>query len=240
MMDKNIPVDLLDFYSNTKKYIGADNEKILCNIFNTIPSSFNNNEFWRIFYYIGKYISASSICELGVLNGYSLIALAFGDLSEGGKKKIFGYDLFDDYPFNRGSKEGLDVLINKFNIDNIELIKRNLVDENYKVKLPMEAGIYVIDLSNCGEILSSSLKQINWEKTKLVIFEGGSIDRDTIPWMVKYKRKPIYTYLEEINEDYFIYISNKFPSLTFVFKEDYRKEFGSFFDIKMEKLCKNM
>jgi len=241
MINKIEYCDLLDFYTNTEKYIGIDSEKSLSKVFDNIPSSFGVNKFWKVFYYIGRYIYAESVCELGVLHGYSLIAVALGDLSNKSNKQVYGYDLFDDYPYNNGSEINLKNLIANLNISNIQLIKKNIVNDNFNVSLPIVADIYIIDLSNCGEIISSSLEKINWSITKLVIIEGGSVDRDSVEWMIKYNRRPIYPYLVKSSDNYFIYISNKFPSMTFIFKDvEYRDKFSSFFDVKMEMCCNSV
>ena len=55
-----------------------------------------------------------------------------------------------------------------------------------------------IDLSNTGEIVNKIMEL--WDEKivigGLILFEGGTVDRDKIKWMVKYDKKPIKPEIE--------------------------------------------
>jgi hypothetical protein len=76
-----------------------------------------------------------------------------------------------------------------------------------------------VDISNDGDVLNKIMEQ--WH-TKLsmggmLLFEGGSAERDEIEWMKKYQKKPIKPVIEshEILNKWYIYATyNAFPSLS--------------------------
>jgi hypothetical protein len=222
LADKNnTTCNVVDFYKNPDKYICAVRMVELTKYFSKIESSFNLHNYWKIFYLIGKYCDVSSICELGILNGYSLLAMGMGTQDRKDKKNIhiYGYDLFDDYPYKSSSRMDVELLIQKAALTNVELFQKSVMDTNYNVTIPKTADIYIVDLSNCGDVVASTLLQINWKKTKMVVFEGGSKSRDNVDWMEKFKRKHMNPIFNHIKESFNVVIFDDYPSLTIVTKK---------------------
>jgi len=86
-----------------------------------------------------------------------------------------------------------------------------------KIKNP---GIHMVDLSNCGAIVESAIKNTNWKKIEYLIFEGGSKDRDNVLWMKDRKRKKIKPILNfYMKKNFEILTLNYFPSLSIVRKK---------------------
>ena len=194
-----------------------------------IKSSFNKNNYWKLFFLIGFFSKNITIYDNGVLHGYSLISFAFGKLLSGCKKKVIGQDLFEKYKFNKSIYINVKKKINKFKLNKVVLLKiKNIMKKsNYKKKIfelkrIKEEGIHMIDLSNCGTIVNSAIENTDWKKVKYLIFEGGgSKQRDNITWMKRQNRKKIVPVLNVFKKKGFKVLSLKyFPSLSIVMKNN--------------------
>jgi hypothetical protein len=164
-----------------------------------------------------------------VLHGYSLISFAFGKLLSSSNKKIVGQDLFEKYKFNKSTYTKVKKKIIKFKLTKIVLLKiKNLMKKSdykkniFELKKIKQKGIHMIDLSNCGTIVNSAIKNTNWKKVKYLIFEGGgSKQRDNVTWMRRQNRKKIVPALNVFKKKGFEVLSLKyFPSLSVVKKNN--------------------
>jgi hypothetical protein len=194
-----------------------------------IESSFNKNKYWKLFFLIGFFSKNITIYDHGVLHGYSLFSFAFGKLLSGCNKKIIGQDLFEKYKFNKSTYFNVQKNINKFKLNKVVLLKiKNLMKisdykkNNFILKKIKQEGIHMIDLSNCGTIVNSAIKNTDWKKVKYLIFEGGgSKQRDNVTWMRRQNRKKIVPALNVFKKKGFEVLSLKyFPSLSVVKKNN--------------------
>jgi len=81
-----------------------------------------------------------------------------------------------------------------------------------------------IDLSNDGDILKRILELWNHKMVHcgIIACEGGTIERDGVDWMKKFKRKSIHDELlrnEIVNQNTVWGTYKKFPSLTVMLKK---------------------
>ena len=165
--------------------------------------------------------------ELGILDGYSTIAIAEAvkemNFLYGMQSKLQAYDLFDDYEFKHGSKEEVKKLIaDKSLTDCVDIIK----GDAYKVHTDFSddsVQFLHVDISNTGETLRTILE--NWApkliQRGLVLFEGGSVERDNNEWMTKYNKPSIKKEMETnkfINDNYIYGTYYPYPSLTVFLK----------------------
>ena len=170
----------------------------------------------------------TTLVELGILDGYSTIAIA-----EAVKEmnflyqmisKLKAYDLFDDYAYKHGSKEEVEkLIIDKGLIDCVEVIK----GDAYKVytDFPDNSVQFLhVDISNTGDTLRDILTL--WApkliQRGLVLFEGGSDERDHNEWMVKYNKPSIKVEMETnkfINDNYIYGTYYAYPSMTVFLKK---------------------
>lgn len=169
----------------------------------------------------------STLVELGILDGYSTLAIA-----EAVKEmnflyqmncKLHSYDLFEDYEFKHGSKEEVEKLImDKGLTEFVEIHK----GDAYKVhtEYPDNSVQFLhVDISNTGETLRTILE--NWQpkliERGLVLFEGGSEERDNNEWMTKYNKPSIKKEMETnkfINDNFIYGTYYAYPSLTIFLK----------------------
>jgi len=155
--------------------------------------------------------------ELGVLEGYSAIFIAAA-LRANGKGRLYAYDLFEYYEHRCSTLEYVQSNVDKLALGSyIELIKGNAYDveivENNSV------DFIHIDLSNDGDVFRTFLERMD-PKLRVggvIIFEGGSAERDNYEWMVKYNKPKIQDVIQS-NEllitNYEFVVLRPFPSVT--------------------------
>lgn len=191
-------------------------------------SSYSVNNFEAVFKAVVSAAQPTACVELGVLEGYSAISIAKGLKDNYDKHGTLGhldaYDLFEDYPYRHSSKEQTEKNIKDSGLgDWVSLYKEDAfkVDQLYS---PNSVHLLHVDLSNTGE----TLKKIMWLwDSKLVyggiiLFEGGSEERDNIDWMKKYGTPAIKHELENnetIKEKYVFGTYFRFPSMTYLLKK---------------------
>lgn len=182
-------------------------------------SSYIENNFGEIFYELVRIKSPKTVVELGVLDGYSTTHLADG-LLDNAHGSLHAYDLFEDYPFKHSKYEEVKDRLKKYKF--VELHKQDAftVSDLYGND---SVDFLHVDLSNDGEILKKIIEQ--WlpkiSDKGLILFEGGSLERDQVEWMIKYKKKSIKKELESNSEikKFFKYRTiDAYPSLTILTK----------------------
>lgn len=151
-------------------------------------SSYKENNYGKLFESLSAIYQPEIIVECGVLDGYSIASFARGSADA----QVWGFDLFDDYEYTHGDyEEVLRALEEEFG-SRMNLIQKNAL-EAAELFVDESVGILHLDISNDGEKLEK-LFDVWGMKVRtggLMIFEGGSLERDTIDWMVKYGRLPI-------------------------------------------------
>lgn len=175
-------------------------------------SSYNINKFNTVFEAICKKYEPKSILEVGILEGYSLSAFAN---SSSKSTKIVAIDLFEKYKFKNSNFE---LITNKFKENKNITIKHGDFYEYYKNGNKFD--LIHIDISNDANVFKFSLQNYFPLTNKVLILEGGSIERDNIEWMTKYNKPKINNYLESIKHKYNFEILEKFPSLTIFYKKN--------------------
>jgi hypothetical protein len=212
-------INLADLNLDEKiiKIIGLQRFQRLDRFFGGLPSSYAEARYWRLFYVISHCHNWKKISELGVLAGYSLIALAAGS-----QKAVDGYDLFDDYQYNQSKIRATEKNCKSFpELVQINLIKRNILDDSFEngVFLPDGTDLLSVDLSNCADIYRRVISGFKLKGTKkCIVFEGGSKSRDQVKWMLDFKREPINNFLKNdpIQQGLNSLTILDYPSLTIV------------------------
>jgi len=168
------------------------------------------------------------VVELGTLDGYSAFHIAHALRFNNNKweaitGKLYSYDLWDDYQYKHGNFNEVNNMIKKQGLDEyIELRKGNAY-EVYKDFEDNSIDFLHIDISNNGKTLVDMLPlwRDKLKSNGIVAFEGGSVERDNVEWMKKYKNPSISEELlnnKMIYEDWMYQVLNPFPSLTLLWK----------------------
>jgi len=190
-------------------------------------SSYEKNNYGEVFEQIVKSNFARNIVELGVLYGYSTIHLAKGLVYNKANLGILGhlnsYDLWEHYPYKHTAMPKTQDTINQNNLQ--DFITLNIGDafEVHKKYDDESICLLHVDISNTGETIKRimSLWNSKIRFNGIILFEGGSIKRDNIDWMIKYNKPSIRNEINSnkiINKFYSINIYEKFPSLTMFHK----------------------
>jgi hypothetical protein len=178
-----------------------------------MKSSYVKNNFDLVFKTLCATITPKKIVEFGILDGYSL--KAFID-SSGSDCLIEAYDLFDEFPYNAAD---WDVINKKYNGDNVSIHKADFY-KGVKLFSDNSVDIMHIDIANDGDVyefaIENYMKKIS--NGGVMIFEGGSTERDEYDWMDKYNKRKINPYLKSIENKYNITVIDNFPSLTIIKK----------------------
>lgn len=190
---------------------------------NLPKSSYALNNFGQVFFDIVIKHKPKLAVELGVLDGYSALHIAQG-LCRNDFGSLDAWDLWDDYSFRHGIIGEVKRVLEKAEVaDRVQLLKGNAysVHKNYKDN---SIDLLHIDIGNTG-IIFKELFEL-WDRKLccggILLFEGGSKERDSADWMIKFGKEPIRPILfgySEVNKRYTFRIIEKWPSLTLLIKE---------------------
>ncbi len=179
-----------------------------------IESSYKKNNLGKTIYEIVIKYRPKKIIDFGVLNGYSTICMAKA-LNKLKRGKIYAYDLWDKYPYKHTTIE-----VAKKNIEKYDLLDYVILGQKdffEWIKSPSYFDLLHIDISNDGKIIEYAYnKLLNFiEKGSIIIFEGGTKERDREEWMVKYNKKFIFPLKDKIK---YKIINYKWPGLSIIKK----------------------
>ena len=180
-----------------------------------IPSSYSENNIGQQLKEIILTYKPKKVVEFGVLNGYSTIHMAQA-LKEIGEGHVYAYDLWEKYPYRHSTKEKVLENLKKYKVENYVSLEDGDIFEWIEKKENFD--LIHVDISNDGEKIQkiyNSLRANKNSKNSIMLFEGGTKERDQIEWMVKYNKEKIYPLLQSGQVPYKI-ISEKFPGLSMV------------------------
>ena len=206
-----------------------DYEGILCeaedvfashrSIFYDLNSSYKANRFHVLFYSLVRYVKPKLCLELGVLSGFSLISMALA-AQQNGIGTVIGIDLFEDYNYNSDTLANVKAIIDSFGLSQICSVEKGNA-ENYS-PVNFKPDLLHIDLSNDGNIVSRYFDIWNGNVKDVILFEGGSNERDRVAWMKSFKRMRIEPVIErELDRSaHDCYKILAFPSLSVFARRD--------------------
>lgn len=171
-------------------------------------SSYKLNNYENEFIKLCKKYNPKSILEIGILDGYSLSSFTKFCSKD---VKITAIDLFEDYEFHSNKELFIKNSFKKY--ENVKILKKNYYSFYKGMK---NYDLIHIDISNDGDILEFAINNYLDKTNKVMLFEGGSVERDNVEWMLKYKKKPINPVIFKYSKVLKIKTINKFPSLTII------------------------
>jgi len=151
------------------------------------------------------------IVEFGILNGYSL--QCFIDSSDN-KCNISAFDIFDEFKGNHASTE----IIDKFKqYPNVEIRYGDFYTQHLNIE-DNSIDILHVDIANNGDVLEFVLEKYMKKISSdgIILFEGGSVDRDNVEWMDKYSKPKINPVIERNKDKFLFHTIGDFPSLTVI------------------------
>jgi len=178
-----------------------------------IESSYQENDLGQTLYNIVLERKPKKIVEIGVLHGYSTVAMAMA-LDELGEGRIIAYDLFEDYKFKHGTMGAVQAQLERYGIAKyVTLVKK---DFDEWLAAPEQFDLLHLDISNKGDTIERLYVAVKdqVESGASVLFEGGSAERDEVEWMEKFHARSI----RSAQGVPFQVIDSRFPSLSEVRK----------------------
>ena len=191
-------------------------------------SSYKENNYGDILkaLIIGK--RPETCMELGVLDGFSTIHIALGlqfnRTAFGIDGRLYCWDLWNHYEYNHGDMNEVQKRLDEHAVTPfVQLMDGDGFEAAHFVQ-PSSVDFLHVDVSNDG----STLKKVMdfWSHRMkpygMIAFEGGSVERDRVEWMVKYNKPSILEELKTnktIQEEFNYTIFTKFPSLTILQKK---------------------
>lgn len=153
-----------------------------------------------------------SVVEFGVLHGYSTLSIAQA-LRDAGRGHLVSYDLWEDYPYNHGDQKEVQAQLRQLNLESyVSLRKRSFFDW---IREPEDFDLMYLDISNDGRIVRTAVAGLATQiaNGSVLIFEGGSEERDAVWWMKKFNREPMAPLRSMLGSKL---LDSRFPSLSVV------------------------
>ena len=171
-------------------------------------SSYKNKDitYGELISTITQIVKPKKILEIGILDGYSLESFVKSSHAE-----IHAFDIFEEFNGNHPDIE----LLNRFKqFPNVTIQYGNFYNLHNKIGYS-EYDIIHIDIANTGDtfhyVMEHYLPKLS--EYGIILFEGGSIARDNVEWMIKYNKSPIYPVIQQYT-NVSIKTYGNMPSLT--------------------------
>jgi predicted O-methyltransferase YrrM len=182
-----------------------------------LPSSYRTNHLGCTLYNLVNEYQPFKIVEFGVFHGYSTVhmAQALKGLREFWRRQIVGYDLWDKYQYTHTTIDVASKNLERYLIDDVVTLRQK--DFFDWIQEPEEFDMLHLDISNCGDIIELALTKLSDQIARgaIVVFEGGSRERDHYGWMLQHKRRPINPLRNKFR---FEIINPLFPSMSLMRK----------------------
>lgn len=182
-----------------------------------IESSYKENNYGALFETITRIYKPDICVELGCLNGYSGIYTARG-LKKNRRGKLYIIDLFENYKYKHCSYLKAKKNFSLYGVSEfVEFIRGDVFEKCADLRFDKIDFLH-IDISNNGDVLKKIFNTLDdkiTEKT-IIIFEGGSVERDNIEWMKQFGKKPLRDFInnKQFQNKFEYFTFNPFPSLT--------------------------
>jgi len=191
-------------------------------------SSYEKNNYGEVLYNIVTAFRPANIIELGVLHGYSTLALARGlkrnKEMPGSNARMDSFDLFEDYEFKHGSQVEVQQKIDAAGLTDFVALHKEDAFQVHNHYGDNVVYLLHVDISNTGETLRKIMEA--WDLKMviggIILFEGGTEERDQEDWMIKYNKPPIKPELDSnpiIEKNYVYGTYLKWPGLTMLLKK---------------------
>jgi len=174
-----------------------------------IESSYSINTLGSTIYQTVLDYKPERVIEFGALYGYSTICIASA-LRELGRGKLICYDIWDKYEYKHASINETHSNVIKYGLtDYVELQEMNFYEW---VLNPTDFDLMHLDISNDGDIIELVYDSlVKNKKHGVVLFEGGTVERDNVEWMIKYNKKPFSSIQQKVQYEI---VNPMFPSLS--------------------------
>lgn len=183
-------------------------------------TSYKQNDFGEIFYRLVRSYKPETVVELGILDGYSTLHIAKGiQMNDSGR--LWGYDLWDDYDYKHGDMEQVYEMLREEGVSSYVTLMKGDAFEVHEEWADEYIDFLHVDISNDGKVIREIMELWHPKVSGIIVFEGGSEERDNVEWMDLYDKESIVEELRTnklINDNYVYYTYKEFPSMTIMFR----------------------
>jgi predicted O-methyltransferase YrrM len=173
-----------------------------------IESSYKKNNIGKTIYDVVIKYKPKTVVEFGTLYGYSAVAIAQALQKNNNKSELICYDLWEDYKYKHSNVNIAKQNIEKYGLSDIVTFKKiNYYDW---LKAPTHFDLLHIDISNDGNVILDAFYHLS-KNDNIIMFEGGSIERDNIKWMKLYDKLHMNVIKSIVK---YRIINNNFPSIS--------------------------
>ena len=189
-----------------------------------LRSSYKENNYGNVFQALILAQRPRLVLEFGVLDGYSTYhiasAIKFNHVKFNIICKFDSYDLWDKYRIKHGDWYEVSKMLKEKELDDYVMLSMgDAFDVNVANNYSDGAIDFMhMDISNNGDKLLKTLEvwRDKISPDGMIVFEGGSKERDNVEWMERFKFKPIQEALcdPHVFMEWEVKIFDPFPSLT--------------------------
>lgn len=184
---------------------------------NNCYSSYKQNDLGWVLYGLVRAHKPVVCVELGVLEGYSAIFTAAG-LKDNGFGYLGAYDLWEDYPYRHVTQKDTQDRLKTTGVAGYVTLDYHDAHNVPGLYGECEIDFLHIDLGNNGSTFRWAMETFRplLSEEGIIIFEGGSKERDQCDWMLQYEKPPIRTVLENetLMKDWDWSVIKPYPSMT--------------------------
>lgn len=180
-----------------------------------IESSYYQNDIGKTIYEWVLKTKPKTVIEFGCLYGYSTVAIGLA-LKELGQGKLKCYDLWENYKYKHSTIQQTIKNVKEYGIeDYVDFIQ---MDYYEWLSNPEDFDVMHLDISNTGDTILQTYTALKDKinQGSIILFEGGSEERDNVEWMIKYNATPINSVKSQTN---YQVINSSFPSLSVIQNE---------------------
>jgi len=188
----------------------------------TVESSYRKNNLGKVIYDKIVELKPLKVVEFGILHGYSTLCIAQA-LRDNGyinsadqNGHLISYDLFSVYPYKHGVKAEVEKLLGEAGLFRFATLKQ---EDFYEwLDRPEEFDVLHIDVSNNGDIIERAYNTLKpfIDNGSVIIFEGGTKERDNVKWMIDYNKAPMFPLKNVIN---YKILDDRFPGISIIERE---------------------
>ena len=180
-----------------------------------IESSYRDNDLGRFIYDTVIRLKPKKVVEFGTLNGYSAVCIAMA-LKDNDHGHLFAYDLWEKYSYKKSQRNVCLENLTRYGLE--DYVTLGQADFWSWIREPVDFDLLHIDISNTGQIVKDAYEALkgNLDRGSVILFEGGSQERDQVDWMLKFKKPPIYSLKDKIGYEI---LCKEHPSISMIEKK---------------------
>jgi perosamine synthetase len=179
-----------------------------------LSSSYQEHHYELFFYGLVRALRPERCVEIGVLEGFSLLATAAG-LRDNAHGHVTAYDLFERYPYRHATATRVAETCEEWSVQ--PFVTLHQADVHVAASRHDRVDLLHVDISNDGDIIRQQFVRWADKVTGVMVFEGGSRERDRVPWMTTHHRAATNSAVEELRREYrgwYFIVLEPFPSMT--------------------------